>query len=104
MGIQHNARGPGSPFGGRVALLAALAAAALTLTLPAGPASAGQDSARICRERTTLRYSPGGARIGELHRRDRVIIVAYARRHGWAYVISRAGQGWVVTAALCKRR
>jgi hypothetical protein len=57
----------------------------------------------VCRDRVSLRHAPGGVRIGYLHRGDRVIVVVYARRNRWAYVISASGDGWLLTRALCRR-
>jgi hypothetical protein len=77
----------------------------LAIALPATalPDAAGARSTKrtICRAETALRYSPGGVEIGRLQRGDRVIVVDYARRKRWAYVLSGRGSGWVVVRAFC---
>jgi hypothetical protein len=83
---------------------AAVFAMTLTMTLAGGlAADAAERAQRVCRDRISLRHAPGGVRIGYLHRGDRVIVVVYARRNRWAYVISTSGDGWLLTRALCRR-
>ena len=73
---------------------------------PASPASADAAAAdrtqRVCRDRVSLRHAPAGVRVGYLYRGDRVIVVLYARRKRWAYVISTRGNAWLLTRALCR--
>jgi hypothetical protein len=69
-------------------------------------AEAGQRAAprTVCRDRISLRNVPAGVTIGYLQRGERVIVTVYARRHRWAYAITLAGQGWLLTSGLCRRR
>jgi hypothetical protein len=84
---------------------AAVLAATIAMVLGGEAASleGAERTKRVCRERVSLRHAPAGVRIGYLHRGDRVIVVTYARRRHWAYVLSGQGYGWLLTRALCRR-
>jgi hypothetical protein len=70
--------------------------------IPSPSGAARSKKRTICRDQTALRYSPGGPETGRLQRGDRVVLVDYARRKRWAYVLSARGNGWVVTRAFCR--
>jgi hypothetical protein len=84
---------------------AAVFAATVTIVLGGDAATlqGAKRTERVCRDRVSLRHAPAGVRIGWLHRGDRVLVVTYARRRHWAYVISKSGHGWLLTRALCRR-
>jgi hypothetical protein len=58
---------------------------------------------RVCRDTVSLRHAPAGVTIGHLDRGARVIVTLFARRHRWAFGVSTAGYGWLLTSALCHR-
>jgi hypothetical protein len=86
----------------RRAMVAVVVTLALTLS-SCSQALADRRTYRVCRHAVSLRHAPAGVTIGYLHRGDRVIVTLYARRHRWAFGISAAGQGWLLTSALCRR-
>ena len=87
----------------RQAVAAVIVMLALTLS-SCSEALADRRTHRVCRDTVSLRHAPAGVTIGYLHRGDRVIVTLYARRHRWAFGISTAGHGWLLTSALCPRR
>ena len=93
-----------------VVLWVALACGGLAL----GGAGAGTAAARgapparvvtVCAPQVTLYETPGGAKVGLLHRGDRVRVVAgaAARAPWWRVVASFGTRGWLRASAICGR-
>ena len=95
-------RVPGSRRARVVVLWVALA----VLVLPASAAAAARPpAATVCAARVTLYETPGGAKVGILHRGDRVRIVAGGGDAAWWRVAASFGtRGWLRSSALCGGR
>jgi hypothetical protein len=89
---------------GALAALACVAVLAAGSAVPNAATGAGHEVRTIC-SRTQLRQTAGIQAIPGpvLRRGDRVIVVRYAKRRRWAYVVARNGQGWIRSSALCRR-
>jgi hypothetical protein len=97
-----------SPVPGlRRARVVALALVVVTSgALAAGPASAAARAraVTVCALDASLYETPGGARVGIVHRGDRVRVVAKGARDGWWRVAASFGtRGWIRATAICRR-
>ncbi|WP_027008261.1 SH3 domain-containing protein [Conexibacter woesei] len=82
----------------------ALAAVAVSAALCASPAvaAASPRSAVVCVAAVGMYETPGGARVGVLHRGDRVRVVTVGADDPWWRVAAAFGtRGWVRESALC---
>jgi SH3-like domain-containing protein len=74
------------------------------------PAASAADAAArprhvtICAARATLYESPGGAKVGILHRGDKVKVIAFGTQDAWWRVVAAFGtRGWLKESAVCAR-
>lgn len=81
-----------------------------TGALATGPASGRENAAArtrtatVCAPGASLYETPGGARVGIVHRGDRVRVVAKGARDGWWRVAASFGtRGWIRETAICRR-
>lgn len=82
----------------------ALAAVAVTAALCASPAAAAASprAAVVCVAAVGMYETPGGARVGVLHRGDHVRVVTVGADDPWWRVAAAFGtRGWVRESALC---
>lgn len=88
----------------------ALAAVAVTAALCASPAAAAASAAAtaspraavVCVAAVGMYETPGGARVGVLHRGDHVRVVTVGADDPWWRVAAAFGtRGWVRESALC---
>jgi hypothetical protein len=85
----------------RSGTLAAVATTAALCALPSAAAAAPR-SATVCAASVAMYETPGGARVGVLHRGDRVRVVAIgADDPWWRVAASFRTRGWVRESALC---
>jgi hypothetical protein len=76
----------------------------------AADASAADASARarrvtICAAHATLYETPGGPKVGILHRGDKVKVLAFGAEDAWWRVAAAFGtRGWLKESAVCGHR
>jgi hypothetical protein len=86
------------------ALAAAPAQAQTQAQANASAAAARARAATVCALDASLYETPGGARVGIVHRGDRVRVVAKGARDGWWRVAASFGtRGWIRATAICRR-
>lgn len=87
----------------RVVVLATVVVTVGTLAAGAAPALAARP-ATVCASYASLYETPGGARVGVVHRGDRVRVVAKGTRDGWWRIAASFGtRGWIRETAICRR-
>jgi hypothetical protein len=84
----------------RIVVAATLGCAGLAL----GASSANARTVTVCAPHVTLYETPGGAKVGILHRGDRVGILAKGSDDEWWRVVAGFGtRGWLRESAVCGR-
>jgi hypothetical protein len=88
-----------------VVLAAALACGAGAGATAAAARPAPSRVVTVCSAQVTLYETPGGAKVGILHRGDRVRVVAgtAAREPWWRVVAGFGTRGWLRASAICER-
>jgi SH3-like domain-containing protein len=90
--------------GSRRARVVVLWVALVVMAVPA-TAAARPPSATFCAAQVTMYETPGGAKVGVLHRGDHVRVVAAGERAPWWRVAAAFGtRGWLRSSALCGHR
>lgn len=85
----------------RSGTLAAVATVAALCALPSA-AAASPRVAVVCAAAVGMYETPGGARVGVLHRGDKVRVVVVGADDPWWRVAAAFGtRGWVRESALC---
>jgi hypothetical protein len=86
----------------RVVLGTALVCTGLAVGAAGAQARAQLRTVTVCATQATLYETPGGAKVGILHRGDRVRVLAKGTDDPWWRVAARFGtRGWVRTSAIC---
>ncbi|HEY6763005.1 MAG TPA: SH3 domain-containing protein [Baekduia sp.] len=90
---------PGATRRAGVVVLALAAALVAPGVAPAAPRTAA-----VCASSAGLFETPGGAKVGVVHRGDHVRVVAVGADDGWWRVVARFGtRGWIRETAICRR-